>query len=392
MESSSSTHPNKKVAAKFSESELVRFDHTAAGHDGISSNASGSLIIKPCTQAEIDFYESAKDHPLFQAHMPTFLGSLSENDDQEAVAPLLQTSQDGVAAPSQGAGAPAAVQGTTAPNPVLGLNRRTSWKPSGGQKLSTGLAIVLENVVSGFKHPNVLDVKLGARLWDDDAPLAKRRKLDDVAAKTTSGSLGFRLAGMKVWADAGVEVTPAEKEYVEVKNGYKSYNKFYGQSFKAENVVDAFETYFGGVSGSRQDDSTTGKNSRFKSQRAEFLIRRFIRELESIQYVLENEESRMYSASVLMVYEGDPQTLEASIAKEEEEDARDAGDGDNEDNEEDEDEDDDEEEDVRPHKVHEVRLIDFAHAKWTPGDGPDQNVLAGIQSLLRILRDLVKGD
>ncbi|OAL29533.1 hypothetical protein AYO22_01947 [Fonsecaea multimorphosa] len=373
-----------------SESELVAFDHTAAGHDGISSNLSGSLIIKPCTQAEIDFYESAKDHPLFQAHMPTFLGSLSQHDDQEAVAPLLQSSQDGVAAAPapphvDGVVAPAAAQGASP-----GLNRRTSWKPSGGKKISTGLAIVLENVVSGFKHPNVLDVKLGVRLWDDDAPMAKRRKLDDVAARTTSGSLGFRLAGMKLWAGTEpesqeVEVAPTEKEYVEVKNGYKSYNKFYGQSFSAETVVDAFKTYFGGAV-VQDDPTTTKKKVRFKHPRAEFLIRRFIRETESVQYVLEDEESRMYSASVLMVYEGDPETLEASIAKEEEDMPE------QQDEDDDEEEDDDDDEDVRPHKVHELRLIDFAHARWTPGEGPDQNALTGIRSLLRLLRDLVEGE
>ncbi|KIW94170.1 uncharacterized protein Z519_05486 [Cladophialophora bantiana CBS 173.52] len=370
-----------------SESELVAFDHTAAGHDGISSNASGSLIIKPCTQAEIDFYESAKDHPLFQAHMPTFIGSLSQHDDQDAVAPLLESSQDGVAAPPHvdGIATQGAVTETTP-----GLMRRVSWKPSGGKKITTGLAIVLENVVSGFKHPNVLDVKLGVRLWDDDAPLAKRRKLDEVTAKTTSGSLGFRLAGMKMWAGAGaedaeVEVPPAEKEYVEVKNGYRSYNKYYGQSFSADSVDDAFTTYFGGIVQEEENGDAATKRIRFKRQRAEFLIRRFIRELESIQYVLENEESRMYSASVLMVYEGDPEALEVSIAGEEEEDGRDGVDG----GEGMLQDDDDDEEDTRPHKVHELRLIDFAHARWTPGEGPDQNAIKGIQSLLAILRDLV---
>ncbi|EXJ56293.1 uncharacterized protein A1O5_12560 [Cladophialophora psammophila CBS 110553] len=391
--SSTSAQASKRVAAILSESELVAFDHTAAGHDGISSNASGSLIIKPCTQAEIDFYESAKDHPLFQAHMPTFLGSLSQHDDQDAVAPLLESSQDGVVAPPHvdGITAQGAVTGTTP-----GLMRRVSWKPSGGKKIATGLAIVLENVVSGFKHPNVLDVKLGVRLWDDDAPLAKRRKLDEVTAKTTSGSLGFRLAGMKMWAGAGagaedaeVEVPPTEKEYVEVKNGYRSYNKYYGQSFSADSVVDAFTTYFGGIIQGKENGDAATKRVRFKRQRAEFLIRRFIRELESIQYVLENEESRMYSASVLMVYEGDPEALEISIAGEEEEDGRDGVDGGEGMLQDDDEDEEDDEEDTRPPKVHELRLIDFAHARWTPGEGPDQNAIKGIQSLLAILRDLV---
>ncbi|KAJ9612878.1 hypothetical protein H2200_002819 [Cladophialophora chaetospira] len=370
----SATHASKKVAVEPTESELVPFEHGAAGHEGISSNASGSLIIKPCTQAEIDFYESAKDHPLFQAHMPTFIGSLAQHEDEEAAAPL-DPSHHGVAAP----------KGVIA-DPTPGLIRRaTTWKPSGGKKISTGTAIVLENVASGFKHPNVLDVKLGSRLWDDDAPAAKRRKLDEVSERTTSGSLGFRIAGMKTWSpaktDSEVEVTRAEKEYVEVKSRYKSYNKFYGQSFKAENVIDAFTAYFGGV---EESSSAVPERKKLKQKRAEYLVRRFVRELESVQYVLENEESRMYSASILLVYEGDEETLEGSIAKEKNADTEAHDDGD-----EAEEDDDDDDEDTKPHKVEEVRLIDFAHATWTPGQGPDENVLQGVRSVLDILRKLV---
>ena len=78
-------------------------------------------------------------------------------------------------------------------------SKRASWKPSGGKKLETGVAVVLENITAGFTHPNIMDVKLGARLWADDAPASKRRKLDEVSKETTSGSLGFRIAGMKMW-------------------------------------------------------------------------------------------------------------------------------------------------------------------------------------------------
>ncbi|KIW60232.1 hypothetical protein PV05_00466 [Exophiala xenobiotica] len=388
--------PNKKVAAMPAESELVAFDHSAAGHQGISSNASGSLIIKPCTQAEIDFYESAKDHPLFQAHIPTFIGSLSQHEDQDAIAPLLDSTIN-----------TGAVNGTSLPAP--GLSKRVSWKPSGGKKLSTGLAIVLENVAAGFKHPNVLDVKLGARLWADDAPPSKRQKLDEVANRTTSGTLGFRVAGMKIrhhhHDDGDTAHQPHKNEeedpaHVQIKNGYKSYTKFYGQSFSQHTVVDAFTTYLGGV----HHDPSTGKKV-FRRKRAHVIVQRLIRELESIQYVLENEESRMYSASVLMVYEGDDEALEVAIEQEQKEEQEVPiendivdGEGDGEENGQDRDgdeaeyehdDDDDDDDDEVPPKVHEVRLIDFAHASWTPGHGPDGNVLMGVESILRILKDLI---
>ena len=244
---------------------------------------------------------------------------------------------------------------------------------------------MLENVAAGFKHPNILDVKLGARLWADDAPAAKRRKLEEVAGRTTSGSLGFRIAGMKIRHhdehEQEQEHVQEDLAHVDVKNGYKSYTKLYGQSFNHDNVLDAFTTYIGGV----HQDPTTGKRI-FRRKRAHIIVKRFVRELESIQYVLENEESRMYSASVLMVYEADEEALERGLQEEENEqetnhepDGEDEEDGD----------DDDDDDDVIPQKVHEVRLIDFAHASWTPGEGPDENSLTGIRNMVRILRELV---
>jgi inositol-polyphosphate multikinase len=332
--------------------------------EGISSNASGSLIIKPCTAAEISFYESAKDHPLFQAHIPTFIGSLNEHEDQDAVAPLLN--------------AQAAIPQPEAADPTL--NDKT-WKPSGGKKLSTGTAIVLENITSGFKHPNVLDVKLGARLWDDEAPEAKRQKLDEVASRTTSGKLGYRVAGMKIFGKAdGKELSEKSKEFIEEKSGYSSFNKLYGQAFDAENVREAFLTFFGGM----EDGEQKGPLA-FRHRHAEVLMRRFLREIQSLKYVLENEESRMYSASVLMVYEGDEEMLVKNMAKEERDEEMgeedEDGDGD--------DDDDDDDAEVKPHKVHEMRMIDFAHARWTTGQGPDENVLHGLRSLIKTLEDLM---
>ncbi len=100
----------------------------------------------------------------------------------------------------------------------------------------------------------------------------------------------------------------------------------------------------------------------------------------------------MYSASVLMVYEGDEEAMDAGLKIEA---AAARGEGGEEDygNEKDPDEEDEEDEDeddeVPPQKVHDVRLIDFAHAGWTPGQGPDENALHGIRSLLAILKGLV---
>lgn len=304
--------------------------------------------------------------------MPTFIGSLMQNDDDDEP----ETAESGKSAGT-------ATSGVVVTDPTPGLIKRATWKPSGGKKLSTGLAIVLENVTNGFKHPNVLDVKLGARLWDDNAPATKRKTLDDVAATTTSGSLGFRVAGMKVHLDSNDDAATAEapEPNVEIKNGAKSYNKHYGRGFNQDTVVDAFTTYLGGVTSRKEATS----RAEFKKRRAPLIARRMLRELESMQYVLENQESRMYSASVLWVYEGDDEALEAGLKIEKEEEEKKEGD---EDGDIDIDDDDDDDE-VVSQKVLEARLIDFAHARWAPGEGPDENALHGIRSQIKILKGLL---
>ena len=367
--------------------------------EGVQSDAAnGFLVIKPCTAAEIAFYESAAQHKAFQSHMPTLIGTLTPSD-QSAGALDPRSALEGHACPVQLATIPLPTHtpANGASNSLgqhshrstpslshLSVSKRTSWQPSGGKKINTGLAIVLENVAHGFTHPNILDVKLGARLWADDAPAAKRLKLDDASRQTTSGSLGFRIAGMTVWKgtseDSRLEESP-EKDF-EVRNGYQRYEKHYGRTFTKENVKNGFIEYFGGADA----------HGKLKSRRSKLIMKRIARELESIVYVLENEESRMYSASILMVHEGDEQALENALREEKarniEDNARkpeaepnSTADGD--------DDEDDESEEPDP-KIHDVRLIDFAHAEWTPGQGPDANALQGVRNVLKILNELAE--
>jgi 1D-myo-inositol-tetrakisphosphate 5-kinase/inositol-polyphosphate multikinase len=43
-------------------------------------------------------------------------------------------------------------------------------------------------------------------------------------------------------------------------------------------------------------------------------------------------------------------------------------------------EEEDEEEDAPPPAFN-VKMIDFAHAQWTPGKGPDENVIKGLKNI-----------
>lgn len=59
--------------------------------------------------------------------------------------------------------------------------------------------IMLENLTFKFRHPCVLDLKMGTRQYGDDAPESKRKSQTAKAANTTTVSLGVRLAGMQVY-------------------------------------------------------------------------------------------------------------------------------------------------------------------------------------------------
>lgn len=412
-------------------------DESCASSEGVRCNSSGSLIAKPCTQQEVDFYESSALHPAFQEFMPLFMGSLTSIDQQQPLAiaaaqqsgaVVLPTSDDVPTAPAR-PNEPPAYSGPGPREETSTSGTEQAWIPSGGKKLETGLSIILENVAAGFRRPNVLDVKLGARLWADDSPPAKRNKLDAVSKETTSSSLGYRIAGMKVWTgengetDAGARTNPYATKYegaegakgeVVEKNGYRRYDKWYGRSFTDENVRQGFETFLAGAKAGQVD-------------RSKLVARRLAEELRNVQRVMESEESRMYSSSVLVVYEGDPEALEVAL----EEEKRIPEQEDQEAEEEDDDEEvdfeipqealelvdvnlgegmpqkainisidpqtaqmpmdlgDDEDEDETP-KVHDLRIIDFAHAKWTPGEGPDENVLMGIRSLIKVFDELAE--
>lgn len=324
----------------------------------------------------------------------------------------------------------------------------TAWAPSGGGKIVTDSAIMLENVAEHYQKPNILDVKLGARLWADDSPPAKREKMDKQAAETTSKALGLRIAGMRIWKG------PYSNQSELNLDGYHVFEKFYGRSLTSETVHQGFEKFFNIVDG------------RIPSKNIRRVIKRFIEDLEGLQSVLEAEESRIYSSSLLFVYEGDEIALHEAFVSEKKlldtydrvsndmtlvqclSDEKDQTNGrippdsnttikdgtpfsnsalpsngtaspnrsptqnstglksvdaatsyptlttnpsepstiepfspsstsvsasDD---------------DLHLPPIQALKLIDFAHAQWTPGQGPDENLLHGIRNVIRILREL----
>merc|ERR1712029_801929 len=65
--------------------------------------------------------------------------------------------------------------------------------------------LVLENVVSNYAHPCVLDLKVGRRQYSDDCSETKVARKIAKANQTTTASLGLRLTGMQVYVNGDYE-------------------------------------------------------------------------------------------------------------------------------------------------------------------------------------------
>jgi inositol-polyphosphate multikinase len=112
------------------------------------------------------------------------------------------------------------------------------------------------------------------------------------------------------------------------------------------------------------------------------IIKAIKEDIEDIRDSYAPLEIRMVGGSLLIVYEGDITRAKECIAWMENTDAQ----GD----EEDEDEDEDESKPKKPWFPHAVKLIDFAHTVMTPGQGPDEGVLKGFDTVVRLLEGRIK--
>lgn len=147
-------------------------NHTLAarvgGHAGVLASDDESLIIKPALALELAFYQHVATAPEFaplRNWIPAFMGTLKLHGKQEG------TSREG-----------APIIAPLAP------------EAEGVEKDH----VVLENLTHGFVRPNVLDVKLGTVLYDQDASPEKRQRMEKGARETTSLETGIRLTGFQV--------------------------------------------------------------------------------------------------------------------------------------------------------------------------------------------------
>jgi inositol-polyphosphate multikinase len=414
--------------------------------DGTMCDASGELFIKPCTHAEVEFYESAKFHPDFAELMPVFCGSLTllNTSTAESIHQQLPDLIDHAEIPKglkdelkshlDPSISPAADEKATVKEPLAAdapskeevIEKNKRWEPKTGP-IKTDRAIALLNASYGFKKPNIMDTKMGQQLWSKHASHEKRERFDKITERTTHKNFGFRIAGMQVYkgshptyATPNGKVEPSVNVNGPNEEGFMMYNKFWGRDdVNDSNLVESLKRFiFNEAAGIDED---LGK----------LVAGLFATDLRRVEEVLQKEESRMYSSSLLFVFEGDGPTLRAAIEEAKAKKAEmervkaelvtsvckrsapravstnlrvDSGIGmDDEelksitesitfDHEVEEGSEDDDEEDFDElssfPRIYDLKIIDFAHAEWTRGLGPDEAVLLGVRSLAEIFEKL----
>jgi 1D-myo-inositol-tetrakisphosphate 5-kinase/inositol-polyphosphate multikinase len=403
-------------------------------------DAGGELFVKPCTQAEVDFYESAKFHPDFAELMPVYCGSLTLLNTttpasiHEQLPGLIDHAQiprglkDELMSHLGPNKSPTPVDKTSAAEPpvvdVPSNGESAKKRPEARTgPIKTDRAIALLNASYGFKKPNIMDTKMGKQLWSKNASEEKKQRFDKITESTTHKNFGFRIAGMQIYKGShptcigsGGEEEPSANVSGPNEEGYMTYNKFWGRDdVNDDNLEESLKSFI--FNEAADIDEPLGK----------LVAGLFAKDLRRVEEVLRKEESRMYSASLLFVFEGDGQALRAAIEKAKAEEAEeaemkrierelvasvgkrtapravsanirvDSGIGMNDDelklvaesdsfdhglgDEISEDDDEDYEEMSSFPQIYSLNVIDFAHAEWTPGLGPDEAVLLGVRKL-----------
>jgi len=225
--------------------------------------------------------------------------------------------------------------------------------------------IVLENLTLGFKKPCVLDLKMGTRMYSDFATDSKRKSQRKKSKISTSAKLGVRFCGSQRFSVSN--------------DSFEMFDKYVGRQADESELRHLLEKFF-----------TNGRLLR------KDVINNVLREICRIKKsLLELEEYRLYSSSILIIYEGlvhqeyfhhegysdtensvDSELFEEEVFRTQRQDS--------------------------PHSKKDdvkIKIIDFANVSLpsvegseTLHEGPDRGFLMGLDNLYEILDSLLEED
>ncbi|PWN47670.1 SAICAR synthase-like protein [Violaceomyces palustris] len=356
--------------------DLEPLSTQVAGHEkGVLQLQGGQKVVKSCLPLEVEFYETlSRPYPLAKGGggqselverlsrlIPSYHGSLNHR-----VAEYLSEQQDDDPIDNRD-DLDAAVSSSVKRDPASPAPPPT---------------IVLENLTHPFKCPNVCDIKLGTQLWDEGSSPEKRRRMENVARETTSFECGLRLTGWKTYDNSS--------------KTYHAVGKGFGKAIGPESLPLGIRMI---LSSPLEGDAKEVK-AKFPekvplppSAALPHLPKELVRPLveQGIKPFLHEAISifsslhvRIRGGSVLLVYEGDRESLRAGL--EEKSTSGDVGAN----------------TDAATtttlkagkvgegitKRVFDARFIDFGHAALVDeSEGIDQGVLKGLKYLLSLVED-----
>ncbi|GBM92667.1 Inositol hexakisphosphate kinase 1 [Araneus ventricosus] len=137
--------------------------------------------------------------------------------------------------------------------------------------------ILLENRVSKYEFPCILDIKMGTRQYGDSMSLAKRQSHTAKAAASTSAILGVRISGMQV--------------YHQDSGHYICHNKYYGRSLTVDGFQKALYNFL-----------HDGVKLRYN------VISALLEKLRNLHLVVQRLNTfRFFTSSLLIIYNGSEQ-------------------------------------------------------------------------------------
>ncbi|KAI7952182.1 hypothetical protein MJO28_007866 [Puccinia striiformis f. sp. tritici] len=247
----------------------------------------------------------------------------------------------------------------------------TDWHHSSKSQEAEEVFITLENLTfrrsnlrTGqgdqdqlFNHPNVLDIKLGQKLHDDQATLEKKQRMSRVALETTTAEFGMRLTGAQLWDN--------------VRGEYSGIPKSFGKTIDrtGTDLQIKFNTFFP-ISDPRlsrvsQEGLTYSSGGLPSGLLKQIIDRSIIPKIQRILTYLSSFNWRIYGASLLIIFEADFDTLDSILSSSHSSDHH---------------------VDQLLQDIASVKIIDFAHVQLA--DSPDPGLLKGLQSTLNLFYQL----
>lgn len=140
--------------------------------------------------------------------------------------------------------------------------------------------LILRDITATFRHPNIIDIKMGTQTYEPDAPYSK--KLREIRKYPLQSNFGFRIVGMRVYDSATDE--------------YRYWGKQFGTQLLCRNDVKrALKLFFQCEDGTQQAETANNVLSCVVSKLAKIK--------SCMSY---NTTMAFYASSILISYEGFP--------------------------------------------------------------------------------------